>query len=346
METDDRIGRVWRSRSFKLAGAALATIALVTGIGFAVSTSHRSTGSSASSTSSGASSGASSGSSSGARSAVGVAPVPESAPQAAAASGSPSSGSSSAGTSGGTDLAVPIRSARVIQTGQISLGVRPGQVQPTLDRLGTIAIGAGGYVSDSKSEQGDGTPSGATTIRVPVARFASVEAQVRRVGHVVSISTQATDVTATYVDLSARIDALSQTRATYLTLLSRATSIGDTLAVQQQIQQVQTQLEQLQGQQKVLADSSDLATLAVSITETGAAAPPPVTHKPSGFGKAWHEAASGFNTGLKAIIRIAGPMLLVVLVVGLIALIGYLGRVAYRRIKPSTNTSASASSEG
>lgn len=331
METHDRTGQLWQRRSVKIGAAGLAAIALVTGIGFAVSTSHGSTGSSASSKSSGASSGASS--------SVGIAPAPERAPEGAPQA----AGSSSSATAGGTDLAVPIRSARVVQTGQISLGVRHGQVQPALDRLGTIAIGAGGYVSDSKSDQGDGTPSGATTIRVPVARFASVEAQVRRVGHVVSISTQATDVTATYVDLSARIDALSQTRATYLTLLSRATSIGDTLAVQQQIQQVQTQLEQLQGQQKVLADSSDLATLAVSITETGAAAPP-VAHKPSGFGKAWHEAASGFNTGLKAIIRIAGPLLLVVLVVGLIALIGYLGRVAYRRIRPPASTSASGES--
>ncbi len=318
MVTDDKLRRIWESRSLKVAGASLAAIALVTAIGFAVSNGHSSSGSS----------------SSGAASSVGLAPAepaagssssPEKAPQAAA-------GASSSGTTSGTDLAVPIRSARVVQNGQLSLEVGHGQVQPALDRLTSIAIGSGGYVSDSKSEQGDGTPSGTTTIRVPVGRFTSVETQARRIGHVVSINTSATDVTAAYVDLGARIDALSQTRATYLTLLSRATSIGDTLAVQQQIQQVQTQLEQLQGQQKVLADSSDLATLAVSVTEAGNP-PPPVTHSSSGFGKAWHEAASGFNTGLKAVIRIAGPLLLVALLLALIAAIGYLARVAYRRIR-------------
>ncbi len=325
MVTDDKLRQIWESRSLKVAGASLAAIALVTAIGFAISNGHGSSGSS----------------SSGAASSIGLAPAgpaagssssPEKEPQAAAAASGATSPGTSSGTSSGTDLAVPIRSARVVQNGQLSLEVGHGKVQPALDRLTSIAIGSGGYVSDSKSEQGDGTPSGTTTLRVPVAHFPSVETQARRIGHVVSINTSATDVTAAYVDLGARIDALSQTRATYLTLLSRATSIGDTLAVQQQIQQVQTQLEQLQGQQKVLADSSDLATLAVSVTEAGNP-PPPVTHTASGFGKAWHEAASGFNTGLKAIIRIAGPLLLVALVLALIAAIGYLARLAYRRIR-------------
>lgn len=325
MATDDTFRRIWQSRSLKVAGAALAAIALVTGIGFAVSSGHgsNSSGSSASTASGGS---ASSGLAPDLP-AAGASSSPEKAPQAAA-------GGASSATATGSNLAVPIRSARVVQTGQIALEVSRGKVQPALDRLSAIAVGSGGYVSDSKSEQGDGSPSGTTTIRVPVAHFATAATQVRQVGHVVSINTSATDVTAAYVDLGARIDALTQTRATYLTLLSKAVTIGDTLAVQQQIQQVQTQLEQLQGQQKVLADSSDLATLAVSVTETGAP-PPPVANKPAGFGKAWHEAASGFNTGLKAIIRITGPLLLVAIVLALIAGVGYLLVHVYRRLRRS-----------
>ena len=310
-----------KGRALTVVAACLALIALVTALGFAVSAGHGSN--SANSSASAPSGGSAAGGPAPDAPAAGASSSAESAPQAAGP----------AGAAKGTDLAMPIRTARVVQTGQLSLEVGHGKVQASLDRLTSIAIGAGGYVSDSKSEQGGDTPSGTTTIRVPVARFTSVETQVRHVGHVVSINTSATDVTATYVDLGARIDALSQTRATYLTLLSRATSIGDSLAVQQQIQQVQTQLEQLQGQQKVLADSSDLATLAVSITEAGAAPPPPVTHHSSGFDKAWHQAASGFNTGLKAIIRIAGPLLLVLLVLALIAGVGYLARLAYRRTR-------------
>ena len=319
-----------RGRSFRLAAILLATAAISTAVGCGAS--HSASKSSSSATSSGSGGSASSGM---------VRAPAASVPQAAAGTSS----SSSSGASGGSSAAVPTAHSRVVQTGQLSLQVAHGRVQAALDQLTSIAVGAGGYLSSTHSETGNGTPSGTSTLRVPVANFMSTLAQVRKVGHVVAISTQATDVTADYVDLGARIDALSQTRATYLTLLSRATTIGDTLAVQQQIQPVQSQIEQLQGQQKVLADSSNLATLAVSVTEAGAP-PPPVVHKSSGFSKALHQAASGFNTGLKFIIMIAGPLLLVLIVA---AFLGLLGRFGYRRVQrhqskpngtgPSTSTS-------
>ena len=302
-----------KTRLIRLAAVLIAIVAIPTAIGCGAAHSDSK---SASSTSSGTGGSASSG--------IAQAPaagVPQRAP-AAAASGA-ATGSAS------TDAVPTARTNRVVQTGQLSLTVTHGRVQAALDQLSSIAVGAGGFLSDTRSDTGTGTPSGTSTLRVPVANFTSVLAQVRKVGKVVTISTQARDVTADYVDLGARIDALSQTRATYLTLLSRATTIGDTLAVQQQIQPVQSQIEQLQGQQKVLADSSDLATLAVSVTETGAP-PPPVVHKSSGFSKALHDAASGFNTGLKAIIRIAGPLLLVLILVSAFGLLGLFG---YRRIQ-------------
>ena len=219
----------------------------------------------------------------------------------------------------------------MVQTGQVSLEVSRGKVQPALDRLSTIATGAGGFLSASRVDTGSDSPSGTSTLRVPVDHFASVLGQVRRIGHVTSTSTQAQDVTAEYVDLGARINALEQTRATFLTLLSKATTIGDTLAVQQQIQPVQTQIEQLQGQQKVLADTSDLATLAVSVSQAGAPAPLPASHHRAGFSKAFHDAVHGFNTGLQAIITVAGPLLLVLAVLAILALLSLLGYRTVRR---------------
>ena len=99
-----------------------------------------------------------------------------------------------------------MRSARVIQTGELAIQVRPGAVRPALDRLVAIAAGAGGYVSGSRSDEADGTgqsPSGTTTLRVPAQQFTAVIGQVRALGKVLSASTSARDVTSDYVDLGA-----------------------------------------------------------------------------------------------------------------------------------------------
>lgn len=295
-----------RRRLLRIGGACAAAVVLVAALGLAVSSSHRPDSSSSSSPSSSSAGSSTDGTLSLPTAAAGV------------------------GKSGSTSAQVPARAARVVQTGQVSLEVARGKVQPTLDRLSAIATGVGGYLSESRIDSGADTPSGTSTLRVPVASFSSVLGQVRHIGKVTSTSTQARDVTAEYVDLGARINALTQTRATFLTLLSKATTIGDTLAVQQQIQPVQTQIEQLQGQQKLLADTSDLATLAVSVAQTGGASPAPATHHRSGFSKAFHDAVHGFNTGLQALITVAGPLLLAVLVLGALGLLSLLG---YRRLR-------------
>ena len=90
------------------------------------------------------------------------------------------------------------------------------------------------------------------------------------------MSTTSTDVTAQYVDLQARINALEASRQQYLTIMAQASSIGDILAVQSQLDTLQSQIEQLQGQLNLLSDETTYATLTVSLSEAGHTPPPPV----------------------------------------------------------------------
>jgi hypothetical protein len=236
----------------------------------------------------------------------------------------------SAGTTGS---GVPTQTPRVVQTGQLALEVARGQVRPVLARLTTIADSAGGYISESRDDDTQALPSGTSTLRVPVASFEAVTAQVRKLGSVTSASTTARDVTSQYVDLNARISAAQQTRDAYFTLLTKATTIGDTLAVQQQLQAAQTALEQLQGQQKVLADSSDLATLTVNVVQKATAATPaPAKHSSDGFGKAVRQAGHAFNTGLQGVITALGPILLGLIILGIVGGLVLLGRRVYRTL--------------
>jgi hypothetical protein len=316
----------WQRRVVQVVSAVMAGCLLIAGIGFAV-TSHRGDSGSASSSAATSSGGA------GARAADTQKSAGSATSGLAAAPASPQSAASGAAAPATAGSNVPTAASRVVQTGQFSLEVATGQVRPVLAKLSALADGAGGYISGSRDDDTQSLPSGTSTLRVPVASFDAVTAQVRKLGKITSASTSARDVTSQYVDLGARIAAAQQTRDAYFTLLTKANTIGDTLAVQQSLQGAQTQLEQLQGQQKVLADSSDLATLTVSVAEKSASAMPIVKKSSDdGFGKALRSAGHMFNTGLQAVITALGPILLVLIVLGVIAGLALAGRRVYRTL--------------
>jgi hypothetical protein len=324
----------WHQPWGRMAAIGAVAVAVLVALGVLISHAGGRSDSSASSSSSAASSGVSNGAAP-ARPADAVAgKTTESQPQALA---SMAAGGATSATSGTPATTVAGQAARVVQTGQLALEVKRGLVRTTLDKLGSIADGAGGFVSQSRADDTSDTPSGTTTLRIPVAGFSGVTAQVRKLGTITSASSSARDVTAQYVDLTARISALQQTRDAFYTLLTKANTIGDTLAVQQQITTVQTQLEQLQGQQKVLGDSSDLATLSVSVTQKGTPVVATEKHTQGGFSKALHQAGHAFNTGLQGVITALGPVLLVLIVLGILAGFGLLGRRIYRHYtRPAT----------
>ena len=215
--------------------------------------------------------------------------------------------------------------AKVVTTGSIYLALGSAPLAPAVTRLTTVAAGAGGFVASSSLQVGapDGSSpsSGTVVLQVPQASFAAVLAQVRQIAKVTSMTTASTDVTGQYVDLQARIDALQASRLQYLTILSKATSIGDILAVQSQLDTIQSQIEQLQGQLNLLDSQTTYATLTVSLSQAGHRPPPPPVPQ-SGLGRAWHQSVNGFTSGLEWLVRIAGRTVFVLLCLALLAVVG------------------------
>ncbi len=226
------------------------------------------------------------------------------------------------------------QSAKVEAKGSVSLTVGDGKLSSAMTKLTTLVAGFGGFVASSQSQLGPGdatNPStGTIVLQVPESSFASLLAQVQKVGHTTSVTTTSTDVTGQVVDLQARISALQASRQQYLTILSKATTIGDILAVQSQLDSLQTQIEQLQGQLDVLNSETTYGTLTVSVAEAGKSpAPPP--QPSSGLGKAWHDGVHGFVAGFDWLVRIAGPTLFVLLCLAALAMLGRFGWRAVRR---------------
>jgi Domain of unknown function (DUF4349) len=216
--------------------------------------------------------------------------------------------------------------AKIQQTGSLTLTVGRGKLSRTITQLDAIAVSGGGFVANSQTQSGAAAASGSVTLQVPVGSFAGVVRRAEALGRVSDLSTKATDVTGQYVDLQSRITALQASRQQYLTILAKATTVGDVLAVQEQIDSTQSQIEQLQGQLQLLASQTSYSTVTVTVGES--APPPPSPLPESGLVRAWHASIGGFVTGVEGVVRIAGPLLFALLLLGAL-LAG--GRALWRR---------------
>jgi hypothetical protein len=216
--------------------------------------------------------------------------------------------------------------AKIEQTGSLTLTVGRGKLNRTVTQLTALAGAYGGFVANSQTQSG-AAPSGSVTLQVPVNSFATVLKHAQALGKTSDLATKATDVTGQYVDLQARITALQASRQQYLTILAKATTVGDVLAVQEQVDSIQSQIEQLQGQLQLLTSQTSYSTLTVTVSE-GTPAPPPSPLPESGLVRAWHASIGGFVSGVEGVIRIAGPLLFALLLLGVL-LAG--GRALWRR---------------
>jgi hypothetical protein len=214
-------------------------------------------------------------------------------------------------------------SAKIVKTGSIALIVGDGKVSGVVVRVQGIADGAGGYVSNQKSQEFGDDPTSTVTVRVPVSRFDRVVQAVRDqvkngVGKVDSSSTSGQDVTAQYADVTAQIQSLTAARDRFLTILSRANTIGETLSVQQRVDSTQLQIDQLKGRMRVLADQTSMGTLTVTVSEKAKAETKP--HVQSGLSRSFDNAKNGFTSGVESLISKSGKGLLA-LILAVVALV-------------------------
>jgi hypothetical protein len=150
---------------------------------------------------------------------------------------------------------------------------------------------------------------------VPAAAFEQLLGEASKLGDVRSTTTSGTDVTAQFTDIDAQLTALTATRDQLLTVLGHASNVGDILAVQDRITQVQVQIDQLEGQKRLLDSQASFGTLGVTLLEPGAtaAAPAPAAHDNSDLGDAWRHARNSFVDGIEWIVSVSGTLALLAL---------------------------------
>jgi hypothetical protein len=211
--------------------------------------------------------------------------------------------------------------ARVIRTADLTVVIPRDAFEQRFGTAADIAERNHGYVADSQSRD----RSGSLTIRVPSRNFERTLRALRDLGRVDVQSIHGQDVTADYVDLRARLDIARSRRDVLLRLMQKATSIEQTIRVQNALDETQLRIEQIQGQLRVLNDQTSLATITLSLREQGVA-PPDRVEKPS-IPNAFERAVAGFVGVVAAIVIGLGYLL----PIGLIALVWWLVALALRR---------------
>jgi hypothetical protein len=193
---------------------------------------------------------------------------------------------------------------KIIKTAYITIEVK--DVTGSVETLKNLVTSRGGYVSSSSISEGyNNRLSGTVVLRIPQAEFDTTLAGVKAVGTVKSVSTQGEDVTEEYVDIQAQKTSYQNQLAQYNEIMKKAVKVSDVIEIQQQIDRVQTSLNQLEGRLKYLNSRIDMSTITVNLQE-----PEPLGGEsgPS-FISALNEGISGFFGMIYGLIVIALTLL-------------------------------------
>jgi hypothetical protein len=194
-------------------------------------------------------------------------------------------GAAQSGSSGGQSTPTAADTLRIV-IAKAAMSVEVGNLEKTVEQVRAITATAGGTISQLSYSQGSGgtpvTPqtSGSSaadqpstaqlTLRVPASKLPEVERSVRALGNVLSQSAEESDVTQQHVDLVARIDNLKAEEVRLRSMLDKAKTVGEMLAVERELARVQGDIESMQAQLAYLDTQAAQATLTVALSEPGA----------------------------------------------------------------------------
>ena len=125
-----------------------------------------------------------------------------------------------------------------------SLDLEVGSISTLGDQTKTVVERAGGFIAESSG--GDSTFR--AEIRVSPEKLQPVLEELAALGDVQAKSIQAEDVTDSVQDLDARLKNLSALRDRYRGLLEKTHDVKDLLAVEQELNRVEGEIERLTGQ--------------------------------------------------------------------------------------------------
>ncbi|WP_067183430.1 DUF4349 domain-containing protein [Microtetraspora niveoalba] len=181
----------------------------------------------------------------------------------------------------------------VIYTAELTVRVK--DVAAASDQAKQIVTGAGGYVSEERSDSYSRRDQAVVTFKIPPARYPDVLTRLGRdLGKRESLHQGAQDVTEEVADVASRVKSAESALNQFRTLLRKAEKIGEILEIEREISNREAELEALQARQKALAAQTGMATVTLSLAGPAAVIAKPEP-KETGF-------LAGLHAGWKALV--------------------------------------------
>ncbi len=149
------------------------------------------------------------------------------------------------------------------------LTIRSPTPQRTAGEVVALAYSVGGYVA----YQSTYSDSAYVVIRVPAAEYQLVLNRTQGMGTVLSLTSNSNDVRVQYTDLNATLASLRTEQGSLLKLLNQSSTINSTLAVETQLQLVDQQINQVQSQILQTRTLIAYSTIDVTISKTAQSTP-------------------------------------------------------------------------
>ncbi|MDD4937606.1 MAG: DUF4349 domain-containing protein [Candidatus Shapirobacteria bacterium] len=132
----------------------------------------------------------------------------------------------------------------------------------------------GGFMINSSLSRPEEAASGSISIRIPEDKKTEALDAFKKMAHkVVSENVTSRDITDEYQDLDARLEVLTKTKSKYEEILAKAEKISDILDVQQKLTSLQSQIDNIKGQQKYYEQSVNLTKITIYLSTDEIALP-------------------------------------------------------------------------
>jgi hypothetical protein len=135
--------------------------------------------------------------------------------------------------------------------------LRVVKVEEAIDAIGRLATEVGGFVEQVGPQS--------VVVRVPVDRFEERFAAVLSAGQVLDKSLSAQDVTEAFLAVELRLRTARATRDRLVELLAKATDEKEKLALLREIQRLEQEVDQLEGQGRTLSALASFSRISVDL---------------------------------------------------------------------------------
>jgi len=176
----------------------------------------------------------------------------------------------------------PEQARKIIKNGNVSL--KATDVQTKMQEITALAQQSGGYVEssyvdnivqpiiidstqDAKIARETTTMIANMTIKVPAEKFESSFQTIIGMGKLINQSSNSNDITSQYRDIEARVTNLKVQEKNLQDIMTRATTVEDTLKVEVELNRVRTEIDIMTGNLKNWDQLVEYSTIYINMTE-------------------------------------------------------------------------------